>query len=339
MLGYSEEELKAFGFRAVHLSEERFQDFAPQYRRLVETGLVNIDYPFRRKDGSTFLCSLFGTLLDPAHPDAGFIWNLLDVSALHDAQAAVRQLSRAVQQTPTSVVITDLEGRMTFVNKAFCRVSGYEEHEILGKNPRVLKSGRMEQSIYKQMWETLARGQEWHGELQNRRKNGEIFWESAVISPLTDDDGNVTHYLAVKEDISERKRAEAELQANALALETTVKALEESNRRAEDATQAKSEFLANMSHEIRTPMNGVIGMTGLLLDTQLTAEQRKYAEIVRSSAESLLMLINDILDFSKIEADNLELETLDFDLPRRPGRHGRNAGDSRPSKGIATRSA
>lgn len=141
-----------------------------------------------------------------------------------------------------------------------------------------------------------------------------IRWYSNTYSPLKDAEGHVVGLTLILVDITERKQAEEKLLAYADEVEKKNRELDIALIRAEEATMAKSEFLANMSHEIRTPMNGVIGMTGLLLDTELTDEQRHYAEMVKLSGESLLGIINDILDFSKIEAGKLELETVDFDL-------------------------
>ena len=162
--------------------------------------------------------------------------------------------------------MTDLQGDITFVNRGFCQTTGYEEQEVLGKNPRILKSGDMPASVYKEMWETLSQGRQWRGELQNRRKNGDVFWELAVISPVTDEEEQITHYVAVKEDITERKRAEEQLKAYAAAMEASNRALEQSNRCAEAANRTKSEFLANMSHEIRTPMTAILGYADILAD-------------------------------------------------------------------------
>jgi signal transduction histidine kinase len=138
---------------------------------------------------------------------------------------------------------------------------------------------------------------------------------------MVDDSGNLLGCCGSDTDITDRKRAEEQLQKALVDAEALNRNLEKqtayANRMASEAEMAnvaKSEFLANMSHEIRTPMNGVIGMTGLLLDTELTDEQRQYTQIVQRSGETLLMLINDILDFSKIEAGKLELEILDFDI-------------------------
>ena len=129
-----------------------------------------------------------------------------------------------------------------------------------------------------------------------------------------DPSGQPHHVVGTSWDITAQKEAERELRETNMALADAMARAVELAAEADSANLAKSEFLANMSHEIRTPMNGVIGMTGLLLDTDLDAEQRHYAETVRTSGESLLAILNDILDFSKIEAGKLELETLDFDL-------------------------
>ena len=489
--------------------------------------------------------------------------------AVRASEERLRQLSAAVEQSPVSIVITDLNGSITYVNPKFSQLTGYSLAEAIGQNPRILKSGYTSSGAYQDLWQTISAGRTWRGEFHNKKKNGELYWEIASISPIIDGAGRVTHYLAVKEDVTARKQAEeglresesryreraAELQTimdtvpatvwishdqtsqvvtgnraayerrrmtpgsnvsftapegqrpshskiyqngveldpndlplqvcaatgveirdfeeeivfddgtvvyelgnvmplfddegrprgavgafiditdrkeadralqrlyqevqsekqyfeslvtnnpvatiiisssnevvswnpaaerlfgytpaeaigrniddlitnEALRAEATaysrqaatghlihvvtrrqrkdgtlvdvgvsavpviiegtqigafaiyhdITELQRAREEAEAATHAKSAFLAMMSHEIRTPMNGVIGMTSLLLDTDLTPEQRDYAETVRTSGEALLTIINDILDFSKIEAGRMELESQPFDV-------------------------
>jgi PAS domain S-box-containing protein len=198
------------------------------------------------------------------------------------------------------VSMTDLAGNITYANARFCQVSGYAREELLGRNHRILKSGRHDAVFFRTMWQTITAGHTWHGEICNRAKAGHEYWVSATIVPSLDETGQPHEYIAIRTDISARKQVEAELI--------------DARNAADAANRAKSEFLANMSHEIRTPMNGIIGMTELALDTRLDAEQREYLHIVRASANSLLTLINDILDFSKIEAGKLSVEQIPFDL-------------------------
>jgi PAS domain S-box-containing protein len=136
----------------------------------------------------------------------------LDITERKQADEDLRKLSRAVEQSGSAIVITDLKGVIEFVNPAFSRITGYTPQEAVGRTPRVLKSGQHSPYIYQDLWETISRGEIWQGELMNRKKNGELYWEFATISPVKDQQGQTTHYLAVKEDITERKETERALQ-------------------------------------------------------------------------------------------------------------------------------
>ena len=212
------------------------------------------------------------------------------------------------------IAITMADGTIVNVNDTFCKITGFNRAEVIGRNPRILKSGNHDQQFYESMWQSLITNGYWSEEIWNKRKNGEIYPEHLTISAVRDRYGNIQHYVALFIDISERKQSEKELlETNRQLHEATARANDMAVQ-AEMASAAKSDFLANMSHEIRTPMNGVLGMTGLLMDSGLNNEQLRYAKSIRSSGEALLHLINDILDFSKIEAGKLNLDSIDFDL-------------------------
>jgi len=136
--------------------------------------------------------------------------NVWQISKRKRAENELRKLSRAVEQSPASIVITDTTGAIEYVNPKFVHVTGYSLEEAIGKNPRILNSGEKPSEEYRQLWDMLTSGNEWSGEFHNKKKNGDLFWENAVISPIRDERGIITHYLAVKEDITLRKQAEAE---------------------------------------------------------------------------------------------------------------------------------
>jgi len=217
---------------------------------------------------------------------------------LDEKNSRIRKLTAAVEQSANSIIITTPQGDIEYVNPHFCATTGYTADEVIGQNPRILQAETDSAAKYSELWQTVLKGGRWSGEFLNRKKNGELFWEQATVSPVLNDQGVITSLIAIKVDITERKQAEEEM----------LRAKEQ----AEAANRAKSEFLANMSHEIRTPMNGVIGMSDLLADTPLNDEQRQFMDAIRTSADHLMEIINDILDFSKIEADKMELDKAPF---------------------------
>lgn len=140
-----------------------------------------------------------------------FLSVVRNITEQKKAEDQIKKLSQAVEQNPAIILITNTEGEIEYVNPKFCEVTGYSYQEVLGENPRMLKSGLTSLSEYKRLWKTIKSGRNWRGEFCNRKKNGELFWELTSISPVKNSGGSITHFIAVKEDITEKKQAEARL--------------------------------------------------------------------------------------------------------------------------------
>ena len=252
--------------------------------------------------------------------DREYLYSIIhDITQRKLAEEQLKKLSTAIEQSPESIVITNTAAEIEYVNEAFVRATGYTREEVYGKNPRLLHSGTTPAENYAEMWRNLSRGEPWKGEFRNRRKDGSDYIEFAIITPVSVENGQTTHYVAVKEDITERKRIAEELDQHREHLEEIVISrtdeLLQAKRQAEAANEAKSTFLANMSHEIRTPMNAIIGLSHLMQEgVQRSAADLDHLQKIDAAAKHLLAILNDILDLSKIESGRFELEARSFSI-------------------------
>jgi len=226
-----------------------------------------------------------------------------DVTERKQAEEQIRILSQAVEQSPSSIIITNTSGNIEYINLKFTQLTGYTLTEVLGKNPRILKSGETPNEIYKLLWKSITSGIEWHGELHNKKKDGTFYWEFVSISPIRDHKGIINHFLAVKEDIT----------INKLMTEELILAKE----KAEESDRLKSEFLAQMSHEIRTPLNIILSYNYLLkeeLEENSTANYSAIFNSIDSSSKRLLRTIDLILHMSAIHTGKLTANFSNVDL-------------------------
>ena len=274
-------------------SADIFSKLDPQSIRDLEPADA---YQFEQEIGDAFY--FFTVKKNPS--DGSYLFYGSNVTNRKEIQKEIIRLSTAVEQSATAILITDLSGIIGFANASCARSSGYSVNELIGKHTRIFKSGNQDREIYGELWRSISSGNAWHGELLNRRKDGTCHWEDVAITPIRDDEGRMTGYLAVKEDITARRETDDQLRR--------------AKEQAEAASRLKSEFLANMSHEIRTPMNAILGFTDFLIDKEGDREKLKNLQIIKNSGRHLLALINDILDFSKIEADRIDIELQPFSL-------------------------
>ncbi|NOY62528.1 MAG: response regulator [Gammaproteobacteria bacterium] len=221
------------------------------------------------------------------------------VSSMRSTMAELETQKFALDQHSIVGIVNDY-GTIVYANDKFCEVSQYGRPELIGQSYAMLLSDHHSDAFFAEIRDTVVQGSVWHGEILNRCKDGSTYWIDSTVIPSVKNGDDSRQYIFICTDITERKLAEQELH--------------QQMARAEEASRAKSEFMAMISHEIRTPMNGIIGMSNLLLDSDLTPSQRDGAQLVCSSAESLLGIINNILDFSKYESGKIDLEIVNIEL-------------------------
>lgn len=197
------------------------------------------------------------------------------------AEETLRKLSLAVEQSPVSIIITDLKGTIEFVNPKFCQITGYAPEEVIGRNPRILKSGETPAENYEALWRTITSGKVWHGELHNKKKNGDLFWESATISPVTNQIGEVSHYLAIKEDITEKKKLQEQLLHS-------------------QRMEVAGTLAGGVAHDFNNILTAILGYSDMLEIEMPEADPRSNkVKQIRAAAERAAGLTRSLLAFSR----------------------------------------
>ncbi len=271
----------------------------PEKRERVRAGQAeSFEGIHRRKDGTTFPVEVNARFL---HLDRQYIVAVVrDITERKRAEAQIQKLSHAVEQSPASIVITDLTGNIEYVNPKFTEITGYSRDEAIGKNPRFLKSGHTSDHGYQDMWQAIAKGGVWQGEFHNKKKNGELFWEAASISPIRDHEGIITHFIAVKEDITRRKAAEVERER-----------LEAQFRQAQKM-EAIGQLAGGVAHDFNnllTIMGGSVEML-LWMDPNLSSAAKSYLADIGAAAHRATALTRQLLTFSRQQA--MKIQPIDL---------------------------
>jgi PAS domain S-box-containing protein len=211
------------------------------------------------------------------------------------AEDRILKLSTALEQSSEVIVITDPAGKIEYVNRRFYDLTGYSRTEVIGQTPRVLKSDHHDQEFYSTMWQTISSGNVWNGEILNKKKNGELYWEGVSITPIFNNKHEIVNYLAVKEDITEKKAAQQKLQAYA-------EQLKESN-------SSKDKFFSILAHDLKSPFHSLLGYTDILANEYETlndTERRKFIGILRNSTKNVYDLVENLLQWSRLQTGRLE---------------------------------
>ncbi|MCX7880710.1 MAG: PAS domain S-box protein, partial [Ignavibacteria bacterium] len=280
--------------------EEKGKFHLEMIERCYKQGNCTYEFELDKFGFNLILQTKLSTLKDIEGNIIGLVGIARDITKQKHLETELRKFMWTVEQSPISIVVTDLNGQILYANSFASKITGYSLDEIIGKNPRIFKSGLTPTKTYEELWGTLLRGETWSGEFANRKKNGEIYWESALITPLKDEKGRIINYIAIKRDITKEKEL--------------INELVEAKESAEQLNELKNYLLMNLSHEFRTPLNGIIGYSQYLMMTSDNSDLQQIARIIYISGHRLLYSVNLVIDFALQSAGYIKTKPTKFDI-------------------------
>lgn len=259
----------------------------------------NMDYRLRHADGSYRWLTDHGVpRFDAEGAFQGYIGSCVDITERKQAEETIRKLSTAIEQCPVSIVITDLQGAIQYVNPKFIEVTGYSLTEAIGQNPRILKSGEKPLEAYKELWDTVLSGKTWRGELHNKRKNGELYWEQSNISPIRNEKGDIISIVAVKEDITAQKQAEEEKAKLQVQLQQSQK------------MESLGTLAGGVAHDMNNVLGAILGLASAHIGTQpYGSPLHRALDIICKATERGAKMVKSLLSFARQSpAENNKLD-------------------------------
>jgi len=259
----------------------------------------NMDYRLRHADGSYRWLTDHGVpRFDAEGAFQGYIGSCVDITERKQAEETIRKLSTAIEQCPVSIVVTDLQGAIQYVNPKFIEVTGYSLTEAIGQNPRILKSGEKPLEAYKELWDTVLSGKTWRGELHNKRKNGELYWEQSNISPIRNEKGDIISIVAVKEDITAQKQAEEEKAKLQVQLQQSQK------------MESLGTLAGGVAHDMNNVLGAILGLASAHIGTQpYGSPLHRALDIICKATERGGKMVKSLLSFARQSpAENNKLD-------------------------------
>ncbi|MCX6221156.1 MAG: PAS domain S-box protein [Bacteroidia bacterium] len=296
ILGYTTEEILNEESSKITYPEDRNLEISEMEKIISgEEFSANFEKRFLHKTGKIVWASIVTTLIKSNNNAPFFITQITDITDKKIAENELRKLSRAVEQSPETIIITDTMGNIEYVNPKTVEITGYTFEELKGKNPRVLKSGETSPTDYKELWETIRSGKQWAGIFHNKRKDGSFYWESAMIAPIVDAKGRITNYVAIKEDITEKKKINDDLIA--------------SEAKLKEANTTKDKLFSIIAHDLRGPIGSFQPILELLTNEEVLdeADRNDLMDGLLKASKTTFSLLENLLNWARSQSDGIKL--------------------------------